>query len=102
MEFNSLIWNKYVKNPHKGDSSQVRGKKPEQDQDGIDPEWEEVLCPDSEEEAQPPATPPGSTVSMEPKKSSKEIKMAQSWDDTEVGDYRMDNSHLEHKNVHWI
>ena len=101
MEFNSLIWNKYVKNPHEGDSSQVRGKKPEQDQDGIDPEWEEVLCPDSEEEAQPPATPPGSTVSMEPKKSSKEIKMAQSWDDTEVGDYRMDNSHPEHENVHW-
>ena len=38
IEFNSLIWNKYIKNLYKGDSSQVRGKKPEQDQDGIDPE----------------------------------------------------------------
>ena len=38
MEFNSLIWNKYVKNPYEGDSSKVRGKRPEQDQDGIDPE----------------------------------------------------------------
>ena len=59
-----------------------------------------MLCPNSEEEAQPPAILPGSTVSMEPKKSSKEIKMAQPGDDTEVGDYRMDNSHPEYENIH--
>ena len=61
-----------------------------------------MLYPDSEEEAQLPAIPPGSTISIEPKKNSKEIKMAQSWDDTEVGDYRIDNSHPEYKNVYWI
>ena len=100
-KFNARIREKYRDDLHVGDSSKAQREKPEQDQDEIDPEWEEALCSDFEEDARLPASPPGSTVSKEPEENSKESEMAKFWERIGVRDYRMDDYHPEHKDVHW-
>lgn len=85
---------------HAEDSSNAQGKRPEQDQEESDPEWEDALSTTETdwEEVQPT---PGSPMSREEEESKEPEDKMIVWDDTLDRDYRMDDFHLEHSDIHW-